>query len=112
MAPYAAFLQKRSSFQTALLPGIELSCQLNGESVHVLGYAFDPDSQSFIDFCKKGMIVLDASDFDPTLYFAATIHPLSVLKQIISLFLSINPINFRDANPELAEFVLNPCFMS
>ena len=26
-----------------LIPGMELSCQLDGRSVHLLGYLFDPD---------------------------------------------------------------------
>lgn len=29
-----------------LIPGMELSCQLDGRSVHLLGYLFDPDDQA------------------------------------------------------------------
>lgn len=35
-----------------LLPGVEISCHYrNEESVHILGYSFDPNNRSIIDFC-------------------------------------------------------------
>ena len=53
MPPYEMLLEKRASFQTALLPGVELSCEADEENVHILGYAYNPDFQEFIDFCAK-----------------------------------------------------------
>jgi 3',5'-nucleoside bisphosphate phosphatase len=37
----------------ALLPGMELSCRLEGHSVHLLGYLFDPDDQELSAECAK-----------------------------------------------------------
>jgi predicted metal-dependent phosphoesterase TrpH len=36
---------RRAAGPVALLPGMELSCRLDGRSVHMLAYLFDPDHQ-------------------------------------------------------------------
>lgn len=36
-----------------LLPGVEISAQHNNESVHVLGYSFDPKNKTLDVFCAK-----------------------------------------------------------
>lgn len=56
---------------------------------------------AFIDFAKKK----DLNSFELTMHeFTA----LKVLKQIISMFFSINDENFSDNNRDLAEFILDP----
>lgn len=58
-------------------------------------------SNSFIDFAKR-------KDFN---YFELTVHDfhaLNVIKQIVSMFLSINDERFALENRDLAEFVLDP----
>jgi 3',5'-nucleoside bisphosphate phosphatase len=37
----------------ALLPGMELSCRLEGHSVHLLGYLFDPGHQELASECAR-----------------------------------------------------------
>ena len=37
----------------ALLPGMELSCRLEGHSVHLLGYLFDPGHQELVSECAR-----------------------------------------------------------
>ena len=37
----------------ALVPGMELSCRLDGHSVHMLGYLFDPEHQELAAECAK-----------------------------------------------------------
>lgn len=61
----------------------------------------------FVEYCKKGMSILKASNNNPSLFILAEINPLSIIKQIISFFLSINDLAFRDSNEELVRFVLN-----
>jgi hypothetical protein len=53
------------------------------------------------------MRILDASNYRPQLFYMMEISPLSVIKQIASMFLSINSLDFRDRNLDLALFVMN-----
>jgi hypothetical protein len=62
---------------------------------------------SFVDFCRKGMRILQASNYRPQLFYMMEIKPLAVIKQIVSMFLSINSIDFRDRHMDLVLFVLN-----
>jgi hypothetical protein len=61
----------------------------------------------FVDFCRKGMRILQASNYRPMLFYMMEIYPLAIIKQIVSMFLSINSMGFRDKNIDLALFVLN-----
>lgn len=61
----------------------------------------------FVQFCKKGMQILEKSNYNPSLYYFADIYPLSIIKQIVCMFLSVNSVQFRDKYAELATFVLN-----
>ena len=36
-----------------LFPGVEISAQFQGESVHVLGYCFDPKNSALQDMCRR-----------------------------------------------------------
>jgi len=35
------------------IPGIELSCEFEQKSIHILGYSFDPHDAAFAAFCQK-----------------------------------------------------------
>ncbi len=37
----------------ACIPAIELSCESESKSIHILGYAFDPHDPAFTAFCQK-----------------------------------------------------------
>jgi hypothetical protein len=63
--------------------------------------AYSAYSNSFIEFAKK-------EQFN---YFEFTMHDFEaakVLKQITSMFISLNNWQFSEANPEMREYVLNP----
>lgn len=60
---------------------------------------------SYIRWCKIGEEILKKSNFNPSLYSNYKIFPLKVLKQIITMFFTVNRnTNFRIENPELVEF--------
>lgn len=39
--------------EIAIISGVELSCVQEGETIHILGYAFDPDSKSLLESLQK-----------------------------------------------------------
>ena len=59
----------------------------------------------FVDWCYRGMEILRLSNGNPNLVYIYKIYPLSVLKQIVVMFLAINNPGFSKVNPELAAFV-------
>jgi hypothetical protein len=61
----------------------------------------------FVDWCYQGMDTLIRSEGHPTLIYMNSLYPLPIIKQIVSMFLSINGPRFGPNHPELVEFVLN-----
>ena len=61
----------------------------------------------FVQFCKKGMLVLQKTNYKPTLCYFGDIYPLAIIKQIICMFLVINSLAFRDKYRDLVYFVLD-----
>lgn len=62
----------------------------------------------FVKWTRQGMEALRKADQGREwITFHPTIHPLSILKQIICMFLSINRLSFRSEHPELPNFVLH-----
>ena len=50
---YAAFYEtKLGNKELKVIPGIEISSRLGKESVHVLGYSFDPKNASLLKLCE------------------------------------------------------------
>lgn len=64
-------------------------------------------AKSFIAFCYQAMELLNKSGGNPSLIYPFYIYPLQVLKQIITMFFSVNGDEFRIKNEELVRFVLN-----
>jgi hypothetical protein len=64
--------------------------------------------EKFVQFCKKGMILLEKTGHKPSLCYFGDIYPLAIIKQIVSMFLSINSLAFRDKYVDLVGFVLDP----
>lgn len=62
----------------------------------------------FVDWCYQAAILLNKSKGMASLHYLYYIFPLSVLKQIVSMFLSLNKGLANDTREELARFVLNP----
>ena len=63
--------------------------------------------KNFVDWCYQGFEILLRSKGNPSLLYLNYLFPLRILKQIITMFFSVNGAEFCDANPELVKFVLN-----
>jgi hypothetical protein len=62
----------------------------------------------FVDWCYMGMSVLAGARGQPVLTYVLHLYPLPVIKEIVTMFFSVNHDRFRTANPELVRFVMNP----
>jgi hypothetical protein len=63
--------------------------------------------QAFVEWAKQSMsVVLKSSGF-PSLWYPTTFFPLRVMKQILTMFFSINYNDFHEREPELVHFILN-----
>ena len=62
---------------------------------------------AFAGWCLQGAKVLIRTDFDPRLFTIQYIFPLRILKQIVTMFFSVNSPKFAAVNPELVKFVLD-----
>ncbi|OHD14902.1 MAG: hypothetical protein A2086_10925 [Spirochaetes bacterium GWD1_27_9] len=58
-------------------------------------------------FCDNGKKILELSNNNPNLIYLYKINPLPILKQIITMFFSINSNKFRQLYKDLVFFVLN-----
>ncbi|MCK5345429.1 MAG: hypothetical protein KAR20_18600, partial [Candidatus Heimdallarchaeota archaeon] len=63
--------------------------------------------KNFVNWCYQGMEYLLKTNGKPTLYYMYYIFPLRIVKQLITMFFSVNSPTFRQKNHELEKFVLN-----
>jgi hypothetical protein len=63
--------------------------------------------KNFVDWCYQGYEILSRTHGRPSLIYLNYLFPLRIVKQIFTMFFSINGPGFADANPELVKFVLN-----
>ncbi|MEA5259629.1 hypothetical protein VB264_17670 [Arcicella aquatica] len=62
----------------------------------------------YVRFAYQAALILQRSKFKPTLFYPFHLSPIKVLKQVVSMFLSINhDVPFREDHPELVKFVLD-----
>ena len=61
----------------------------------------------FVWWCYQAFELLDRTDGKPILSYPYYLYPLATIKQIITMFFTVNQIGFGEANPELVRFVLN-----
>jgi hypothetical protein len=61
----------------------------------------------FVGWCHRGMGILSRAKGNPASIYINHQFPLAILKQIISMFCSVNPETFTKANPEIIPFLLN-----
>jgi hypothetical protein len=61
----------------------------------------------FIDWCYQGMEILIRANGKPTIIPFHYLLPLPILKQIVTMFFSVNHENFHRVHEELVNFVLN-----
>lgn len=79
-------------------------CSLCGDCNSFLGSQY---VNSYKNWVNRGFFVLKEGDHFVYGYKLKNIEPLKILKQIISMFLSINSDWYLKSYPELSEFVLN-----
>lgn len=91
--------QGATTFQRGM-GSYSLCCKCNNDTGSWYG-------QSFIQFCRKGMNVLQKTNYKPTLFYFGDIYPLAVIKQIICMFFTVNSLAFRDKYTDLVRFVLD-----
>jgi hypothetical protein len=68
------------------------------------GYTWAP---GFASWCHQGMEIMYRASGRPTLIYMNYVLPLHVLKQICTMFFSVNGPRFRERHPWLENFVLN-----
>jgi hypothetical protein len=61
----------------------------------------------FVAWCYQGMEILRRAQGKPSLFYMNYLFPLAIIKQIITMFFSVNGEKFNEMNPDLVEFVLN-----
>ncbi len=64
-------------------------------------------ARDFIDWCYQGFDILKRSSGNPTLIYLNYMFPLRIIKQIVTMFFSINGPGLGDVNPILVKFVKN-----
>lgn len=62
---------------------------------------------AFADFAHQSLNILKHANGQPLIYYPFRIYPLRVIKQIITMFFSVNKDLFRFNHPDLVKFVLN-----
>jgi hypothetical protein len=62
---------------------------------------------AFVNWALQGMGILQKANGLPSLFYPAEFYPLRVIKQIITMFFSINSNSFNIYEPELVKFILN-----
>lgn len=61
----------------------------------------------FVAWCYQAMALLSRCDGNPSLVYLHYLFPLAILKQIVTMFFSVNSAAFRSVHPELVRVVLN-----
>lgn len=64
-------------------------------------------AKDYIDWAHQGMLLNMKSNGAGSVYYPFYIYPLRVIKQIITMFFSLNGDKFSTVNQELVDFVLN-----
>lgn len=66
-------------------------------------------ARAFVEWCYRGMAILEASGGNPKLVYAHHMYPLRVIKQIIAMFFSVHHDGWRlrRHNQELVRLLLN-----
>lgn len=61
----------------------------------------------FAAWCQQGMETLARTNGRPTLVYLHYLFPLAIIKQVATMFFSVNSPRFREKQPELEAFVLD-----
>lgn len=63
-------------------------------------------AKDFVDWCYQAVAILDATGGKPSLIYMYHAFPLRIIKQIITMFFSVNGNGFATKHPALVDFVL------
>jgi hypothetical protein len=63
-------------------------------------------AKDFIKWVHQSMSILLKANGRPTLYYPTFFFPLRVIKQIVTMFFSVNQDVFRNVEPQLVSFIL------
>lgn len=61
----------------------------------------------FVDWCWQGMHILARSGGSPSLIYLHYVFPLSIIKQIFTMFFSLHSERYREKHEEIVRFLLN-----
>ncbi len=61
----------------------------------------------FVSWTHQSMSIILKANGKPSLNYPTFFYPLRIIKQIITMFFSVNPEGFNELEPELAQFILN-----
>lgn len=64
-------------------------------------------AKDFVSWCYQGAHVLVRTGFEPRVFTLHYLFPLRIIKQVITMFFSVNSSGLREANPDLETFVLS-----
>lgn len=64
-------------------------------------------ARRFTDWCYQGMNILRMARGNPTLMYMQYTFPFSIIKQIITMFFSVNGPGFASSHPDLVQFILD-----
>lgn len=62
---------------------------------------------AFVDYAYQAMGILQKAKGTPSLYYPTFFYPLRVIKQVITMFFSVNSELFRTEEHELVKFIKN-----
>lgn len=119
--PKAAFNDRKivlKSFEKALHQGLDYSPKggrhmQRGAGYHSLCANCNNNTGAYygryyVDWAYQGIIFAKRTNGKGSMHLPFFIFPLRIIKQIITMFFSINGESFRKANPDLVKFVLDP----
>ncbi len=83
-----------------------------GAGAYTLCEKCNPDTgawygDAFANFARQSLDILKHVNGQPSFYYPFHIYPLRVIKQIITMFFSVNNHQFRRSHPDLVKFALN-----
>jgi hypothetical protein len=86
--------------------------QQKGMGANTLCYRCNNDTGAwygtqFVNWCYQGMEILKQTSGNPSTLYLKNISPLPIIKQIATMFFSVNSEKFQVLNNELVRFVLN-----
>lgn len=64
-------------------------------------------ARDFTEWCYQAMDILQQAHGKPSLIYVHYLFPLRIIKQVVTMFFSLNHSGFRKTYPDLEAFVLN-----